>query len=127
MTTKTFLRILALLSLSLALFYAALGALIPEVKHRQGFSAAVILFFAGICGGLYAAGVSAARSTNKHAFTNLISLSVFGKMALSLAFLFVYREYAKPEDSWFVGVFLAAYVAYTVFEVWFMSKLARLK
>ena len=85
------------------------------------------MFFVAICAGLYAAGASAAHSANKYAFTSLISLSVFGKMALSLAFLFVYREYAHPEDNWFVGIFLLAYGAYTVFEVWFMSKLARLK
>ena len=127
MTTKEFLHPLALLSLALALFYAALGALIPAVKAQWKFSVAVMLFFTAICVGLYAAGMSAARSANKYAFSSLISLSVFGKMALSLAFLFVYRDSAKPEDSWFVGIFLAAYVAYTVFEVWFMSKLAKLK
>lgn len=127
MTLTDFLRRLALLTLALALCYGALGALIPQVKAQWGFSAAVMLFFVAICAGLYAAGASAAHSANKYAFTSLISLSVFGKMALSLAFLFVYREYAHPEDNWFVGIFLLAYGAYTVFEVWFMSKLARLK
>lgn len=84
-----------------------------------------VLLFALVCTGLFYAGASSARSKNKHAFTNLVSVSVFGKMALALAALFVYQQTAKPQNEWFVGIFLWCYVVFTGFEVWFMTKLAR--
>lgn len=75
--------------------------------------------------GLYYAGKSAAGSSSKLAFNNLIAASVFGKMLLALAVLFIYQQAAQPTDSWFVGIFLLVYVIYTVFEVWFMTKLSK--
>ena len=71
-------------------------------------------------------GLSAARGTNKYAFNNLISITVLGKMVLAIGFLFGYQKIAKPENVWFVGIFLLCYVVFTVFEVWFMTRLSRL-
>ncbi len=84
-----------------------------------------ILLFVVVCTGLYYAGRSAANSSSKLAFNNIVSISVFGKMVLAVAVLFVYQQTAKPTNEWFVGIFLTVYVIYTVFEVWFMTKLAR--
>lgn len=65
------------------------------------------------------------KSGSKYAFTNLVSVSVFGKMVLALAWLLVYQKTFHPPNEWFVGVFLYLYVVYTAFEVWFMTRLAK--
>ena len=83
------------------------------------------MLFALVCTGLFYAGASSARSQNKHAFTNLVSVSVFGKMVVALAALFVYQQVAVPTNQWFVGIFLWCYVVFTGFEIWFMTKLAK--
>ena len=105
-------------------FYIAAYA-IPAIAVHRPMAPAVLSFFCLICIGLYFAGRSAAASANKHAFSTVVTASVFGKMALSIAFLFVYKAVAQPENAWFVGIFLFIYAAYTIFEVWFMTKLAR--
>jgi ABC-type Fe3+ transport system permease subunit len=62
---------------------------------------------------------------NKYAFTNLVSVSVFGKMVLALGWLFAYQKIFHPVNEWFVGIFLYLYVVYTAFEVWFMTRIAK--
>ena len=84
-----------------------------------------MLLFTLVCIGFFFAGVNSAHSKSKAAFINLVSVSVFGKMVLALGFLFVYQRIAKPDNEWFVGIFLFCYVVYTGFEIWFMTRLAR--
>ena len=100
---------------------------LPDARGFGGFAVATLVFFIIICLVLYAMGLNAAKSTNKLAFTGLISISVFGKMVLSLLFLGVYRKVAAPEGSLWVIMFLLTYAVYTGYEVWFMSKLGRIK
>ena len=85
------------------------------------------MLFTVVCIGLFFAGASAILSSNKYAFTNLVTVSVFGKMVLAMVFLFAYQRVIKPQNEWFVAIFLVAYVIYTVFEVWFMTQLAKPK
>lgn len=101
--------------------------LLPQAQIHKGFALSMLLLFILICIGLFYAGRSAAGSSSKLAFNNIISASVFGKMVLAVAVLFVYQQSVKPENQWFVGIFLLVYVVYTVFEVWFMTQLARTK
>lgn len=100
-------------------FFAA-----PAQTHWK-FSIASVLLFSLVCIGLFYAGKSTAQSKNKFAFTNLVSVSVFGKMVLAMAALFMYQQVAMPTNQWFVGIFLWCYVVFTAFEVWFMTKLAK--
>lgn len=103
----------------------ALHLIAPQAQVHAKFAAASVLLFMLVCTGLFFAGKNAANSSSKLAFNNIVSLSVFGKMVLAVAVLFVYQQVTKPANEWFVGIFLAVYVIYTVFEVWFMTKLAR--
>lgn len=122
---KDFFKQLSLLTAFTVGCLISLHYLVPEARAHAAFAAGCVVLFVAISVALYLAGASAARSENKYAFTNLISLSVFGKMAAALAFLFLYRKVAKPENIWFVGIFLFCYALYTVFEVVFMSRLAK--
>jgi hypothetical protein len=44
---------------------------------------------------------------------------------LVVVYLFVFQQMAKPQNDWYVVVFLLCYSLYTAFEVWFMTRLAR--
>lgn len=126
MQPKVFFPKLGLVSAGASAVLAALHFAAPPVQAHWGFSIAAVLVSALVCVGLYYAGASSARSSNKYAFTNLVSVSVFGKMGLALAGLFIYRSVANPPNEWFVGIFLWCYIVFTIFEVWFMTKLAKM-
>lgn len=125
MTNKHFFTRLFFVALGTAAVLALLLTLLPPAQEHTWFAGASLLVFLLLCTGLYYAGRSAARSSSKLAFNNLISASVFGKLVLAVAVLFVYQQSAKPTNQWFVGIFLLVYVVFTVFEVWFMTHLAK--
>jgi hypothetical protein len=126
MQSRTFFLYLGYLILAVSFLLALLHSLLPETRIYWKLSMASVLLFVSVCTGLFFAGRNAAGSSNKLAFNNLITVSVFGKMALSVLFLFLYQQMAKPTDNWFVGIFLFCYVVFTVFEVWFMTLLAKI-
>jgi hypothetical protein len=113
------------ITLSVVLLLTFLHIFFPLAQSHWKFSCMVTALFVLISIGLFHAGQLTAKSKNKLAFNSIISLSVFGKMVLSVFLLFLYREGAKPENGWFVIIFLLVYVIYTVFEVVFMTKLAK--
>lgn len=126
MRSRTFFLYLGYITFSVILLLGLLHWLLPQTRIYWPLSATSVLLFITICAGLFFAGRNAASSRNKLAFNNLITVSVFGKMVLSVLFLYLYREIAHPTDNWFVGIFLFCYVVYTVFEVWFMTLLAKI-
>lgn len=125
MNPRSFYTQLIGISLLTGAVFTALCYTVPGMEPFLGFSALSIGLFASLCVILYYLGVSAAKSSSKTAFTSLVSISVFGKMVLSLAFLLLYRHFAAPPNQWFVPIFLVAYVVYTAFEVRFMMKLVK--
>jgi hypothetical protein len=125
MEPSNFLKGLTFVTLGVAGLLFGLHTFMPEAQAHWKFAIASIVLFALVCTGLFFAGANAVRSKSKAAFVNLVSSSVFGKMVMSIAFLFIYQRIVKPDNEWFVGIFLICYVVYTGFEVWFMTRLAR--
>jgi hypothetical protein len=125
MNKKNFYFNLVGVTLSVIMMLTLLHIFFPPAQSHWKFSGLVTTLFVLISIGLFHAGLSTIKSKNKLAFNNIISLSVFGKMVLSVFLLFLYRESTKPENGWFVFIFLLVYVVYTVFEVVFMTKLAK--
>lgn len=126
MTNQAFFSRLAGITAATSALLLLLHRLIPPIQPHGLFAIATVGLFVLICTGLYFAGRSAVRSSSKLAFNNIVSASVFGKMLVAVAVLFVYQQVTKPANEWFVGVFLLVYVVYTAFEVWFMTKLAKM-
>jgi hypothetical protein len=126
MRAKSFYLNLLGLTLCVATTLGFLHFLVPAAQTHWQLSIASVLLFVLVCIGLYYAGSATAQSSDKYAFNNLISLSVFGKMVLAIAFLLLYQEVKHPQNTWFVGIFLWCYILYTGFEVWFMTKLAKM-
>lgn len=126
MRPTTFFIYLGYTTIAVAALLALLHTFLPATQGYWKFSIATVSLFLLVCIGLFFTGNNAAKSKNKYAFNNLISLSVFGKMALSVLFLYLYQQAESPTDNWFVGIFLFCYVIYTGFEVWFMTRLAQM-
>jgi len=125
MNSSIFFKWLAVVTLVTASVLAGLHFALPEARPHWKFAIISLVLFVMVCLGLFFAGKNAVRGKSKAAFINLVSGSVFGKMVLAIAVLFLYQRITKPENEWFVGIFLTCYVIYTGFEVWFMTRLAR--
>ena len=82
MQPSSFFQKLLLISALTGLVLAALHFLAEPVREHAVFSGISMALFVLICVGLYYAGKSAAGSKNRNAFTNLVSVSVFGKMVV---------------------------------------------
>lgn len=125
MPTTRFYLTLAAVTAFTTLCLLALNALVPEVREHASLEVVVLLIFFLLSIGLFHAGMNTVHSRQKVLFNGLISGSVFGKMVLAIVVLFVYQSSAHPTNQWFVGVFLLVYVVFTVFEVWFLSRIAK--
>ena len=125
MNNRSFFSRIAVITLLASVPLILLTSFVQPAHQHALFAAATVVLFVLVCAGLFFAGTGAVRSGSKYAFTNLVSVSVFGKMVLALAWLFIYQKTFHPNNEWFVGIFLYLYVVYTAFEVWFMTKLAK--
>jgi hypothetical protein len=125
MNQVTFFKSLGVVALATAAFLGLLHSVAAPIQPHWRISIISIVLFTVVCIGLYYAGINTLRSKSKVAFNGVVSVSVFGKMVLTMLTLFLYQQSVHPPNQWFVGIFLLVYVVFTVYEVWFMSKLAK--
>lgn len=126
MSTRNFFKYLLLLSLivAIALFFFHR---LPQFQPFSTISWISLLFFISLSLMMYFVGYATAISQDKNAFSRMLLFFTASKMLLSVLILVAYYELAKPVSGLFVVPFLVIYVAYTIFETWFMMKLAKLK
>jgi hypothetical protein len=125
MTQRLFFSTLTWVSGSVAALLALLDLLLPAFQVHRSLSIGAMLLFIAISIGLFFASKSTVHSSSKAAFNGVMLGSVFGKMVLALAALFIYQQTTQPPNQWFVAIFLFVYAVYAVLEVWFMTKIAR--
>ena len=77
--------------------------------------------------GMYFFGEKASKSENKLLFHNLIIITIFAKMFLSVFTLLIYKKIFHPETKNFTLPFFLVYFIFTIFETYFMVKLAQKK
>ena len=77
--------------------------------------------------GMFFLGQRAAESENKFLFHNLIIVTIFAKMFLSVLVLLIYKKVFHPETKNFTLPFFLVYFIFTIFETYFMVKLAQKK
>ncbi len=126
MNTRNFFKYLIVLSLvvAIALFFFHL---LPQFRPFSTISWISLLFFITLSLVMYFAGYATAISQDKNAFSRMLLFFTASKMMLSVLILIAYYELSKPVSGIFVVPFLGIYVVYTIFETWFMMKLAKLK
>ena len=125
MTAAIFYRYLAYITRGCFALFGLLYLVFLPIRQHWPLTLITLSAFVLLCLGLFWSGSATVNSTNKGAFNGLILGSVFGKMVLAVGLLYMYQRIWKPDNEWFVAIFLFSYLVYTIFEVWFMTKLAR--
>ncbi|MEZ4932680.1 MAG: hypothetical protein R2788_11235 [Saprospiraceae bacterium] len=100
---------------------------VPIFNPGTGFSLISIGFFFFLSLAMFLIAAKAAISKDKNAFTRLIILFSMGKMLLTVVLVVVYKLVIKPESIYFIIPFFGIYIAYTIFETIFMTKLGKVK
>ncbi len=77
--------------------------------------------------GMFFFGDKASKSENKLLFHNLIIITIFAKMFLSVFVLLIYKKICHPETKNFTLPFFLVYFIFTIFETYFMVKLGQKK
>jgi hypothetical protein len=67
------------------------------------------------------------KNPNKQLFLSFTLMNMLVKMVASIILLLVYKELYKPFDGKFIIPFLVVYFLFTIFETFFMLKLANQK
>ncbi len=75
---------------------------------------------------MYYRGHASALSDNKNDFTNTFLGFLVGKLFLCGGLIIGYYYTVTPDSKLFVLPFFGVYIAYTIFEVLFMSRLGRM-
>lgn len=96
-----------------------------EVGKFTDFSVYSIIGFTGLSILMYVLGVKAAQSDNKYSFNNLIVGNMLLKMILSVLIILVYKNAYNIDSRAFLLPFLIVYLSFTIFETYFLTKLAK--
>jgi ABC-type transport system involved in cytochrome bd biosynthesis fused ATPase/permease subunit len=91
------------------------------------FGWVMLLLFVLLSIFLYIIGSITARSQDKYLFHGVIMGSVLIKLVLGLSSLLLYSRKFFPMNNLYIWVFLLVYVVFTIWEVNYMSKLAKMK
>ncbi|MFT5168760.1 MAG: hypothetical protein ACI8P3_004005 [Saprospiraceae bacterium] len=100
---------------------------IPLFKGHQLFFWMNLGFFLLFTIGVYYLAEKAAYSTNLHTFSSVILGVIFMKMVFIIIIVLIYKKTMNPGSPWFLVPFFLIYVVFTIFEIYFMTKLARIK
>lgn len=124
MTQRQFFTQLSLLSAFVAGLFLALHQF-THLATYQDFSwlcMAVFIVFSII---VFLVGKKQAQDKNPNVFTRLMLSVTFGKMFLAVILVFTYHKTAHPQERSFLLPFFLVYLFYTIYEVYFMTKLGK--
>ncbi len=116
----------------LSVLTGSLGILVLLI-HKKGevgkftdFSIYSIVCFFALSVLMFFLGTASAKSQNKYSFNNLIVGNMVLKMILSVLIILAYKETYQIESRAFLLPFLVIYLCYTIFETYFLTKLAKM-
>lgn len=123
MTPRTFYTQFSLVSLVVALIFIVLHSTTTIIQH-QIFSWITWIFFVVFCIVLFYLSSLSLKSPNKNLFGQVFLFSIFFKMLFSVLIIISYVLITKTKDMYFIFPFLIAYSFFTVYEVYFITKLS---
>lgn len=126
MDRKQFFTQLGLVSIGVAVLLFLQGT-IPELAEYENIAWGLWLFYLFFCILTYFAAYQAALSPNLNSFTSVVLGVISGKMFLTIMILVVYSEIKAPSNALFAVPFIVIYLIFTVFEMYFLTKLGRIK
>ena len=86
-----------------------------------------LAFFVGLSFFMFMVGKRAASSANKNNFTNVFLVFLMLKLFLCAGLMIGYLKILEPETKLFILPFFGLYIIYTIFEVFFLIKLGKVK
>ena len=98
---------------------------IEQFVSDQKLSIFGILFFSLYTIGLYYLSIYSIKSPNKGLFTSIHLGTIFLKMLLTVALIFVYREFYLPESRLYIIPYIVIYVLFTIYETYMMMKISK--
>ena len=126
MTPRRFATQLSTISAVVALLLLLLHQW-PSVGRYQTFSWICLSFYVLFSGVMYGMGKWAAWDANGKLFVSTSIMLMGGKMLFSILLVILYSKIAQPTSRNFVWPFFLVYVSFTIFETYFMMKLAEEK
>ena len=126
MTIRSFVLQLAGLAALVALLLLFLHQF-PAIGEYQSFSWISWLCFIGISFLMFFLGKWSAMHRDRNLFVSISILLGGGKMLLAVLLVIVYSKLMQPTSRAFVIPFFLVYLCFTIFETYFMMKLAREK
>ncbi len=126
MNQRRFFSELGVLTLSVVVVVFLLHKVFGE-EASLTFSLACTGFFTLLSAGVYFMAAKAAISKDKNAFTRLIMVFTFVKLFFTLILVIVYHRLAHPDSLFFLIPFFLVYIAYTVFETVYLTKLGKIE
>ncbi len=124
MERKTFFTSLTILTVGLILVSLLLNGR-GEIGKFTDFSLMCIGAFVALSIGIYFLGIQAINSSNKYSFNNLVVVNMILKMIVSVLIILIYKQINEVESRGFIIPFLVIYLSYTIFETYFLTKLAK--
>jgi len=100
---------------------------IPILQDHKWLSWGSIIYFVLLSLMMFFVGRKAALSDNKNDFTNAFLLFLMVKLFSCAILVIIYLKTMEPQTKLFVLPFFGLYIVYTSFEVYFLSKLGRMK
>ncbi|NJK83247.1 MAG: hypothetical protein HC912_04955 [Saprospiraceae bacterium] len=125
MNAKQFILSLLLLTVAVICLVYSFGYL-DALSSYLDLGLMSIALFSTICAGMYFFASRSAKKDQKVAFLNIFMLSTLLKMLFSVILIALYYKTQVPTTKFFILPFFVVYAIYTIFEVWFMSKLTKI-
>lgn len=125
MLSNSFFKQLAIIFVALAGLHCALVFSFPTFGAFQNLFWFSQIFFAAICIASFYGGKHFVRQRNKNVFLQFIMMLIFFRLIASAAIIIGYFKLFIPESKAFLLPFFLVYLAYTIFEVYFLSKIGR--
>ena len=114
---------LGLTTLGYALIGGLLYFLLEDLQGRLAWMVALPGFYIFLSWMVYFTASRAAQHPNPVRLLQYTMGLTFVKMALSLAFMYVYFSWTRPSTLDFLWPFLTAYLLYTIFVSWVLFSL----
>lgn len=126
MSTSRFYINIAMVSVAAIFLMYFLGKFFSfEVYLDLGLITWVLFFLMGVL--LYYIANVTVNSPNRTKFISLTIANMFIKMVLSVGIVLIYFKLKNPESPVFIVPFIIIYVFFTIFETYFLLKIANLK
>ncbi len=109
--------------LSIALIFAL--NFLPQISEAQSLSWTTILIFIVFSILIYFMANYSANQKNKNLFSSVILMGLLFKMVLCVLVVGIYVKVYQPTSNFFLIPFFAIYVLYTIFEVYFMTRIGK--